>query len=90
MKAKFYRDGVWDREGVKNFLALPCYNRANAIDTAVVTKPTSAVEAQIGKATELIQYADGSGYSTGLMGKIMAGGGDQVTALPSALKSLAK
>gem|GEM_PF-4617488 len=88
VKAKFYRDGVWDREGVKNFLALPCYNRANGLDIVKATRPASAVRATIGKATELIQYDDGSGYSTGLMGKIMAGGGDQLTPEPSALKLL--
>ena len=89
VKSKYFKEGVWDKEGVKNYLALPCYNKANAIDMAEVTQPTTVVEATIGKATELIQYIDnGSGYSTELMGKIMGGGGAQVTVAPAALKLL--
>ena len=90
VKAKFFKDGVWDREGVKDYLALPCFNRANSLDTVEVTKSTSVVEAKVGKATELIQYSDDSGYGTGLMGKLMSGGGDQITATPSALKLMPK
>jgi len=55
---------------------------------AEVTQHTTVVEAKVGKATELIQYTDDSGYSTGLMGKIMPGGGEQVTATPTVLKTL--
>ncbi|WP_421654320.1 hypothetical protein ACONUD_19305 [Microbulbifer harenosus] len=87
-KARYFKDGVWDREGLKNHLALPCYNRATAIDVAEVTRSTTAVEARIGRATELLQYTDNSGYSTGLMGKIMRGGGTQVTVDPSTLKAV--
>jgi len=91
VKGKYYKDGTWDKEGVKNYLALPCYNRADSIDMAEVTRPTSVLEAKIGKATELIQYSEGSGgYSTGLMGKIMPGGGNQVTPSTSAIQLLGK
>ncbi len=88
VQSKYFKDGVWDKEGAKGYLALPCYNRANAIDMAEVTQSTSVVEAKIAKATELIQYTNDSGYSTGLLGKIMGGGGTQVTLNPSTIKSL--
>jgi hypothetical protein len=78
VKGKFYKDGQWDKEGVKNFLALPCYNRAEVIDTATVTKPHAAIESTIAKATEQIGYTKGD-YSTGMIGKTMAGGGRQIT-----------
>lgn len=77
VKARFHKDGAWDREGVKNYLALPCANRANVIDTATVQKPHVAVESTIGTATEQLGYTKGD-YSTGMMGKIMPGGGTQV------------
>ncbi|MYL26036.1 MULTISPECIES: hypothetical protein [Halomonadaceae] len=87
MKQKHYREGAWDREAVKNELALPCFNRADAIDIAEVTEPMTAVESEIGKATELISYTDASG-STGLIPKMMSGGGKQIAPNPSKLKSV--
>lgn len=86
VKKKFYREGAWDKEGVKNYLALPCFNRANAIDTAEITKSTTAVQSKIGKASEIIQYKGDNGYSTGILGKIMPGGGQQVTVDPKVLE----
>jgi hypothetical protein len=88
VKSKYCTDGVWDKEGVKGYLALPCYNRADAIDVAEVTQTTTAVESKIGRATELVQYGNKSGSNTGLIGKIMGGGGNQVTVDPSAVKAL--
>ena len=29
VETEFFRQGHWDREGVKGYLALPCFNRAN-------------------------------------------------------------
>ncbi|TDT43945.1 hypothetical protein DES49_0044 [Halospina denitrificans] len=87
LKDKHYRDGAWDREAVKNELALPCFNRADAIDIAEVTEPMNAVESEIGKATELISYTDSDG-STGLIPKMMSGGGTQLAPNPSKLKSV--
>ena len=88
VKSKYYNDGVWNKEGVKGYLALPCYNRADAIDVAEVTQNTTAVESKIGRATELIQYGNKNGSSTELIGKIMGGGGNQVTVNPSVVKAL--
>ncbi|WP_220446267.1 hypothetical protein, partial [Microbulbifer harenosus] len=89
VKSKFYKDGVWDREGVKNYLALPCYNRADVIDTATVTQPHTAVESTIGIATEQIGYTEGS-YSTGMLGKIMSGGGSQITPDSKAISTVTR
>lgn len=85
IKQQHYKDGVWDKEGVKNTLALPCYNRADSISMVEVTENTTAVQSTVGKASELIQYSDGSGYNTGMLGKIMPGGGTQATVDPSVL-----
>ena len=88
VQAKYFRNGQWDKEGVKNHLALPCFNRATNITTVQVTQPTTAVESTVGKVRELIQYTDTSGYTTGMMGKIMGGGSKQITADPSVLAKL--
>lgn len=89
VKSRFYKDGAWDREGVKNYLALPCSNRANVIDTATVAEPHTAVESTIGKATEQIAYTQDD-YSTGMMGKIMPGGGTQVTPDTNAISQVSR
>ena len=88
VKDKFYKDGHWDKEGVKNNLALPCFNKANNVDQAVLTESHTVVESTIGKATELIQYKGDDGYSTGLLGKIMGGGGTQIANDPTKIKSI--
>ena len=78
VKAKFYKDGQWDKEGVKNHLALPCMNRADAIDMVEVTQPQTALQSTVGKAREQIAYTK-SDSTTGMLGKIMPGGGKQIT-----------
>ncbi len=85
MKSKHYDGTNWDPEGVKNSMALPCFNRANTIEEVTVTKDQSIVESTIGKATELIQYSEVNKYDTGLLGKIMPGGGTQIAADPATL-----
>lgn len=86
-EAKHYRDNAWDREAIKDELALPCYNRADAVDIAEVTEQQTVVRSRIGKATELLSYSGGSG-STGLFRKVMSGGGMQVAPHPSKLKKV--
>jgi len=88
IKQQHYKNGTWDKEGVKNTLALPCYNRADSISVAKLKENTTSVQSTVGKATELIKYSDASGYDTGLLGKIMPGGGTQTTVDPSLLKLL--
>ncbi|WP_198263757.1 type VI secretion system Vgr family protein [sulfur-oxidizing endosymbiont of Gigantopelta aegis] len=70
VKKKYFKQGYWDKEGVKNYLALPCFNQANSIDLMEVTQPTTGLQSTIGKATELIRYDAADGYTTGTLGKI--------------------
>ncbi|MBL1276541.1 MAG: hypothetical protein COB30_010665 [Ectothiorhodospiraceae bacterium] len=90
VQEKYFRQGHWDKEGVKDYLALPCFNSASTIDAMKVTKPTTGIQSTIGKATELLRYDAPDGYTTGTLGKIMGGGGRQTTLDPSALKLLGK
>jgi len=88
VKEKYFKQGHWDKEGVKAYLALPCFNQASTIDVMEVTKPTTGIQSTIGKATELLRYDGADGYTTGTIGKIMGGGGAQVTLDTSVLKLL--
>jgi len=88
VKEKYFRQGHWDKEGVKDYLALPCFNSASTIDVMEVITPTSGVQSRISKATELLRYDGADSYTTGTIGKIMGGGGTQVTLDTSTLKLL--
>jgi len=76
---KFFKQGHWDREGIKDYLALPCFNRANDVITVELTESQTVVTSTIGKATELLKYTGENGYTTGTLGKIMGGGGTQIS-----------
>ncbi len=71
-------------------LALPCFNRANTIDVMEVTEETTGLKSTIGSATELLRYDGANGYSTGTYGKIMKGGGTQITIDTSKIKLIPK
>jgi hypothetical protein len=62
VQAKFERDGVWDRQGVKDYLALPCFNKADGIVQGMVARDCVGVESTVGTATENVSYiaADGT------------------------------
>ncbi len=90
VKEKYYRQGHWDKEGVKDYLALPCFNAASSIDVMEVTQPTTGIQSTIGKATELLRYDGADGYTTGTIGKIMGGGGSQITLNTATLTLLPK
>ncbi len=78
------------KEGVKDYLALPCFNTANSIDIMEVTQSTTGLQSTIGKSTELLRYDGVEGYSTKILGKTMGGGGTQITLDTSTLKLLPK
>ena len=88
VESKYYKDGAWDREGVKGYLALPCYNSANDIVTATAKTDGSVIQTTIGKATEQLTYITKGGDSLGTVGKIMGGGGTQITPPPGLLNIL--
>ena len=79
---------VWDKKGVKGYLALPCFNRANEMISVELTEDQTedqtVVKSTIGKATELLRYDGAEGDTTGTLGKIMGGGGTQIS--PNARK----
>ena len=81
VKSKYCKEGVWDREGVKNELALPCYNRANTVVQSEVLADHTAISSDIAPATERVCYS-GDSFTTGMYTKPMPGGGTQIT--PSA------
>jgi len=84
VETEFFRQGHWDREGVKGYLALPCFNRANDMITVELTESQTVIKSTIGKATELLRYDGTDGYTTDIIGKIMGGGGTQIS--PNARK----
>ena len=90
IKEKYYREGHWDKEGVKDYLALPCFNAASQVDEIVVTDATTGVQSRIGAASELLQYQRLDGSTTGMVEKAMSGGGQQVTVNPRHLQLLVK
>jgi len=79
VETEFFRQGYWDKEGVKGYLALPCFNRANDMITVELTEDQTVVKSTIGKATELLRYDGADGYTTGILNKTMNGGGTQIS-----------
>ena len=77
VKRRFYRDGVWDRQGVKDYLALPCKNRADALDMVEVAEEHTLVKSTIVGATEEVTYIAADGSKT-VISHSMNGGGTQV------------
>ncbi len=84
VKSKFHHPatGAWDRHGVKQHLALPCYNKVDSFVTGRVTKPHTALSSSIGEATETVIYRGGATQHT------MYGGGGQTAPLKGAIELL--
>jgi hypothetical protein len=78
VQSKFQRDGMWDRQGIKNYLALPCFNRADGVVQVTVTRDCLGVQSTMGPATENVSYitADGTVVPAALS---MPGGGQQLS-----------
>ncbi len=75
---------ILDRAGIKQSLALPCYNLAETIVSGAIKTPTTAVVSDINPASELFTLIDGTG--TPLSGQLlMNGGGSQAAIDPSAI-----
>jgi len=69
--------GKWDREKVKQRLALPCFNRADCVVEAIVTEPHSAEYARIASCHEGLIYLMNNGDSYEYKNKPLGGGGYQ-------------
>ncbi len=50
VKEKYFKQGHWDKKGVKDYLALPCFNAASHIDVMEVIKPVTGIQSTVGKA----------------------------------------
>ncbi|WP_234732401.1 hypothetical protein [Acidocella facilis] len=75
---------VTNAAGVKQYLALPCYNMAQTVFQGQVTAPTTGVTSQINSASELFNLDNGAGgVDEGKL--LMTGGGSQVSLPPSAV-----
>jgi hypothetical protein len=76
--SKFKQGELWDRQGVKNYLALPCFNKADGLVQGVVSEDHVGVKSTLGQATENVTYqaADGTVVPRALS---LPGGGQQVT-----------
>jgi hypothetical protein len=81
VQSKFNHDGVWDRAGVKGYLALPCFNKADGLVQGNVAEDCTGVQSTIGPASENVTYqsADGTVVPESLS---MPGGGTQLTPPP--------
>ncbi len=88
MADKHYSDGVWDRQAVKNELALPCMNRADAVSTTKLTKDCTVLESKINPATENTFYTRPSSSETVQVHSIMPGGEKQYTPPADALGNI--
>jgi hypothetical protein len=78
MQLQFKNGELWNRQGVKDHLALPCFNKADGIVQGQVTETHVGVESTVGKATENVTYQAKDGTVVP-RAKSMPGGGKQVT-----------
>ena len=69
--------GEWDSAGVKNSLALACYNQADTVYQGQLASDQPLTASTIGPAQETVTYANPDG-STNVFTRTMSGGGSQV------------
>lgn len=72
------KTGEWNRAGVKNELALPCYNRADAIFKGALSEDQPLVISKINPATETVQHVSPDGTVVQTFKRSMTGGGTQI------------
>jgi hypothetical protein len=60
VKSKFYNPatGEWDRAGIKQYSALPCFNKVDSFVTGQVRETHVGTSAVIGEASETVIYND--------------------------------
>jgi len=89
VKNDFYNGSGWDKQGAKNYLALPCFNRAEIVDMSVVEVDHIGIKSTIIDATEQLGYEKGN-FSTGLFLNSMEGGGKQLTPVTDAISAVTR
>ena len=72
------KTNTWNRAGVKNELALPCYNRADAIFKGSLTEDQPLVISKINPATETVHQIAPDGSTVRSFTRAMTGGGTQI------------
>ena len=77
VKQLHFKDGHWNKEGVKEYLALPCFNRVDTLYSSTVKEAHVGVQSEIGLATENITYRRGNEIIQ--KNKSMFGGGPQTS-----------
>jgi uncharacterized Zn-binding protein involved in type VI secretion len=70
--------GTFNSAGIKNELALPCYNRADAVYRGQLTQDQTMVASTINPATESVTYIGRDGVELTKFERTMAGGGIQI------------
>lgn len=90
IRSKFYKNNQWDKGGVKNYLALPCFNMANDIVEATVTKQHKAISSTVDTANEHLGYLSKNGIKVKIKNNIMPGGGTQITPNPNFIEKIKK
>jgi hypothetical protein len=78
MQKNFKKGDLWDRQGVKEHLALPCCNKADGLVQGQVKEAHLGVESTVGKATEKVTYQATDGTLVP-RSHALPGGGKQVT-----------
>ena len=81
--------GEWDSAGVKNSLALPCYNDASTVYQGKLASDQPLVGSTIGPAQETVTYANPDGTTT-VFTRTMTGGGAQVAPIMNSVGNITR
>ena len=81
LKSQHYDEAsdTWDGKGVKNSLALPCYNSADTPWRGQLGSDQSLVASKINPAVETVTLTNADGSTASVFQRAMQGGGGQVT-----------
>lgn len=87
-----YYDGAtnsWDSPGIKNELALPCYNSANSVWRGTLGSDQPLTSSTINPATETVTMMNPDGSVSSVFQRTMQGGGGQITPAKGGVVGLA-
>ena len=80
---------TWDGKGVKNDIALPCYNSADTVWTGTLNSDQPLVTSTTNPATETVTTTNADGSPADVFQRTMPGGGGQVTPAKGGVGGLA-
>ena len=92
LKADHYDDATdtWDGKGVKNDIALPCYNSADTVWRGTLNSDQTLLTSTTNPATETVTMTNADGSVAGVFQRSMQGGGAQVTPAKGGVGGLAR